>query len=86
MVDFESHTRLTGDGIFCRSTDILRPNPQTAYLDKALASSETSITLDAQECNHAAAMDDSEVRMWDANRRRQVGADKQLTYLKEVNT
>ena len=57
----------TADGIFCRAkTDIL-----ALTCNRVL-----SITLDAQECNHAAGVGDSEVRMWDDNnRRRQVGAD-----------
>jgi len=45
----------------------------------------SGITLDAHECNHAAGVGDSEVRMWDDNnRRRQLGADKRTDYLEKA--
>ena len=76
--DFAARIRLMGtaDGIFCGGkTNILALACKTVWLAKRWLR-VSSITLDAQECNHVAGVGDSEVRMWDDNnRRRQVGAD-----------
>jgi hypothetical protein len=64
--------------------DILALTCKQLYLAKRWLR-VSSITLNAQECNHAAGVGDSEVRMWDDNnRRRQVGADKTTDYLEEA--
>jgi hypothetical protein len=73
--DFASRIRLMGTA-GARANDILALTCKQPTLRSAGFECRV-LRLDAQECNHAADVGDSEVRRWDDNnRRRQAGADK----------